>query len=239
MSGTAPCLLIVDDDAFVREVTVMSFTSAGGWDVHAVDSGAAAIELLDRVQPDVILLDFVMPDMDGPTTLAAVRARPDGRDVPVVFVTADERAARTAAARADDGVVGVIAKPYDPMTLPDQVRAWIEPADAGGCTDPVAEELAATLAQLWKERRPETIAQLDSISAALDEDRTDTARGVTHNLVGVLGSLGLVRSSELGRTVDRVLRRAAGAPLSSDERAVVDDAIRALRDTLATELPSL
>lgn len=117
-----PRILYVDDEADIREVALMALELDPDNQVRACASGGEAIRVVPEWQPDLILLDVMMPGMDGPATLSALREQ--GRDVPVVFITArtqeSEREALLAA-----GALGVIAKPFDPMTLADAVREYL------------------------------------------------------------------------------------------------------------------
>jgi CheY-like chemotaxis protein len=113
-------VLIVDDDPGIREVAQMSLELVGGFDVTTASSGAAALEAARAARPDGILLDVMMPEMDGPDTLDALRRDAVLGDVPVIFLTAKVQAAeRTRFVEMD--VTGLIAKPFDPMTLPAQI----------------------------------------------------------------------------------------------------------------------
>ena len=85
-------------------------------------SGPMALEVAEREQPDVVLLDVMMPGMDGPTTLRRLREQASTAAIPVVFVTAKVQH-HEVQRYLDLGAVGVIAKPFDPMKLPDEVRA--------------------------------------------------------------------------------------------------------------------
>ncbi len=113
-------LLIIDDDEGIREVAQLSLELVGGWSVITAPSGRAGVEAARRERPDGILLDVMMPDQDGPTTLAELRGDDEVGGVPVVFLTAKVQAAeRSRFAEMD--VAGLIAKPFDPMTLPGQI----------------------------------------------------------------------------------------------------------------------
>ena len=111
-----PTVLVVDDDDSVREVTGMSLELVAGWKVLQADGGGAALELARSHHPDAVLLDVMMPEMDGPTTLRHLRADPATRDIPVVLLTAKVMAGEREE-WAELAVHGVIAKPFDPMQL--------------------------------------------------------------------------------------------------------------------------
>jgi CheY-like chemotaxis protein len=115
-------ILIVDDDDDIRTLSTMSLARVAGHDVHAVASGPECLEELQRWVPDIVLLDVMMPDMDGPTTLAAIRSGTAAPDVPVAFLTASV-APSEVARLASLGVLGVLGKPFDPMQLPTEVAA--------------------------------------------------------------------------------------------------------------------
>ena len=95
-----------------------------GWEVLTAAGGAEALELAARHRPDAVLLDLMMPDMDGLTTFRHLRADPATRDIPVILVTAK---AQVGDRQAWDGlpVAGVISKPFDPMTLAADVAALL------------------------------------------------------------------------------------------------------------------
>jgi CheY-like chemotaxis protein len=124
MSATARHVLVVDDDDDVREITQMSLEAVAGWRVRAARGGAEALELLRQERPDAVLLDVMMPGMDGPATFRAMQDDPGLRDVPVVLLTAKLQVGRE---QPWDGldVAGVIAKPFDPMSLAAQVSALV------------------------------------------------------------------------------------------------------------------
>jgi two-component system, OmpR family, response regulator len=115
-------LLYVDDDADIREIVEMSLSLDGEFMVHLSDGGERALAKMRVERPELVLLDVMMPGMDGPTLLARMRADPDLRHIPVIFMTA--RASPQEVKRFRDlSAIGVIAKPFDPMTLGSQVRA--------------------------------------------------------------------------------------------------------------------
>ncbi len=117
-------ILIIEDEADIREVAQLSLELSMGWDVRTAASGAEGVERAAAEKPDAILLDVMMPGMDGPTTLRTLREREETRDIPVVFLTAkvqsaDREQLNTLGAR------GVVAKPFDPVDLGRQVATLL------------------------------------------------------------------------------------------------------------------
>jgi CheY-like chemotaxis protein len=115
-------ILIVDDEPDIREVARVSLEAIGGHEVIAVDSGAAALDAAAREQPDAIILDVMMPGMDGPSTYAHLQEREETRGIPVILLTAKVHAADRSRL-AELGVAAVLSKPFDPMTLAGDVAA--------------------------------------------------------------------------------------------------------------------
>jgi two-component system alkaline phosphatase synthesis response regulator PhoP len=115
-------ILIVDDEDDIREVAQVSLELLGSYEVLTASGGRDGVDSARLRQPDAILLDVMMPDLDGPATLAELRADPATRDIPVLFLTAQTQAAdHTRLARL--GVAGILTKPFDPLKLAAQVAA--------------------------------------------------------------------------------------------------------------------
>ena len=117
-------VLYVDDEPDIREVATMSLGLDPEIEVRDVSSGSDALTTLENREfaPDIVLLDVMMPGMDGPTTLKKLREIPEGESLPVIFMTA--RAQTFERNRLLElGAIGVIPKPFDPMTLASQLRA--------------------------------------------------------------------------------------------------------------------
>ena len=117
-----PTVLLIDDEADIRTIGRMSLEKVGGWEVLDAPSGATGLELAEEHGPDAILLDSMMPDMDGPATIERLKAGERTRDIPVLFLTAKLQPADRER-YLELGAEGVIPKPFDPMTLPDDVAA--------------------------------------------------------------------------------------------------------------------
>ncbi|WP_026359773.1 response regulator [Sphingomonas sp. PR090111-T3T-6A] len=120
-------ILCVDDDHDIRTIAVMALGLDPGMEVRSVSSGIEMLALLRsaRWRPDAILLDVMMPDMDGPAALKAVRAFAVYANLPVIFMTARAGKADIEAYRRM-GVHGVIVKPFNPIRLADEVRMMVD-----------------------------------------------------------------------------------------------------------------
>ncbi|MFZ0630716.1 MAG: response regulator [Acidobacteriaceae bacterium] len=121
-------ILIIDDEEDIREVAALSLETVAGWDVLVAGSGAAGIAKARESHPDAILLDVMMPGMDGPTTFRELRAIPETSGIPVILLTAKVQAADQKRF-SDLGVASVMFKPFDPLILARdiaQVLGWQE-----------------------------------------------------------------------------------------------------------------
>ncbi|ATH79571.1 MULTISPECIES: response regulator [unclassified Halomonas] len=120
-------VLYVEDDPDIQTVAQLALEVVGGLTVKVCSSGEQALAEAEAFAPDMILLDVMMPGMDGPSTLAALRQRPALANVPVAFMTAKVQPHEVEQLIAL-GAESVIAKPFDPMTLAPQVRSLWEQA---------------------------------------------------------------------------------------------------------------
>ena len=113
-------VLIIDDEDDIREVAALSLEATAGWEILTASSGREGIETAAREKPEAILMDVMMPEMDGPTTFKHLQANPATAGIPVVLLTAkvqgvDQRRF------AGLGVAAVLFKPFDPLTLAAQI----------------------------------------------------------------------------------------------------------------------
>ena len=115
-------VLIIDDDDDVRFVARMSLGRVAGMTVVEAARGAEGVALAKSEQPDFILLDMMMPDMDGAATLRALKAVEATASIPVVFLTAKAMASEVQRLKGL-GVRGVVLKPFNPMTLATEITA--------------------------------------------------------------------------------------------------------------------
>jgi CheY-like chemotaxis protein len=115
-------ILLIDDDDDIREVLATCLELLGGWEVFSAFSGNVGIEMAKAKQPDAILLDVMMPDMDGLSTLRALKDEPTTRNIPVIMLTAKAQASEQKYF-ANLNVSGVLKKPFDPLEISKQVQA--------------------------------------------------------------------------------------------------------------------
>jgi len=113
-------ILIIDDEDDIREVAALSLEATAGWQILTASSGLEGIAIATAEQPDAILMDVMMPEVDGPTTFANMQHDPAVAHIPVLLLTAkvqgvDQRRF------AGLGLAGILFKPFDPLTLAKQI----------------------------------------------------------------------------------------------------------------------
>ena len=120
-------VLIVDDDQMIRSVVRIALQRVNDWTVIEAENGSVGVSVAADEQPDVILLDFQMPRMDGAQTISALKENPETSRLPVIFLTA-KTGRRARGAYEQMGAVGTIEKPFDPLVLGEQILQLLNPA---------------------------------------------------------------------------------------------------------------
>jgi CheY-like chemotaxis protein len=212
-------VLHVDDEPDIRAIVACALALDDTFAVQSCSSGEDALAVAPEWSPDIILLDVMMPVMDGPATLARLRENSETATVPVVFMTARAQAREVAQFRSL-GAVGVIAKPFDPMTLADSLRGHLAMQKAN-----LSELRASFLARARADAAALLVRKNDASTQAREK-----IRDIAHRLAGVAGIYGFdrigIRAAELEEAV--VAHRAgAGGPMD------VDFAIDALAASIA------
>lgn len=121
---TSPSLtkiLYAEDEADIREIAILAIEAIGGFEIAACGSGAEVLGLAKAFLPQLILLDVMMPTMDGLSTLQALKQDEQLKNIPVIFLTAKIMNDEIAHFK-EMGAVDIIAKPFDPITLPTQIQ---------------------------------------------------------------------------------------------------------------------
>ena len=202
---TAVRILHIDDETDIREVVAISLGLDPDFAVRGCASGEGGLAAAAEDTPDLILLDVMMPVMDGPTTLAHLRENPRTAGIPVIFMTARAQSRVIEQFKAL-GAAGVIAKPFDPMTLAASVRSQMHStqdplaAPRGGFLRRLSDD-ADVLLQCWSELgKDPALAWLVQI------------RNIAHGLAGAGGIFGYPKiSSAAARLEDAAASELNGA----------------------------
>ncbi|MEO0970512.1 MAG: response regulator [Cyanobacteria bacterium J06639_18] len=113
-------ILVIDDEEYVREVIQICLETVAGWEVMAANSGLSGIEIAEKEQPDAILLDVMMPEMDGIMTFKQLQLSQLTKDIPIVLLTAKAEVTQDQEL-AKIGIKATIPKPFEPLELPSQI----------------------------------------------------------------------------------------------------------------------
>lgn len=119
------CVLVVDDDDGIREVIQICLEAIAGWQVIPAASGQEALTAAQQRQPDAILLDVMMPDMDGINTFQQLQISDRTKYIPTIFLTAKVKISEQQKLKVL-GVAGVIVKPFDPYNLVTQIKKILD-----------------------------------------------------------------------------------------------------------------
>ena len=118
------CILFIDDEEDIRMLAQFCLESEAGWSMISASGGLEGIYIAEKEQPDVILLDVMMPEVDGLQTIAKLLDNPQTQNIPVIFITAKAQASdRNSFYQA--GAKGVINKPFDSLTLASQISGFL------------------------------------------------------------------------------------------------------------------
>ena len=118
-------ILYAEDEEDIQIIAKIALEELGGFEVKYCNNGKEVLDNIEAYQPDLLLLDVMMPGMDGPATLQKIRENPAYTKIPAIFMTAKIQPNEIVQYR-EMGVVDVIAKPFDPMKLAESVRLGLE-----------------------------------------------------------------------------------------------------------------
>lgn len=121
---TQKSILLIDDDPDIQAIAEMGLSMLTPWKILLASSGAEGIAIARQEQPDAIVLDVMMPDMDGLETLKQLRAASETHDIPVIFLTAKVQSSDRQNLYVA-GANGMINKPFDPLTLGSQIAGFL------------------------------------------------------------------------------------------------------------------
>jgi CheY-like chemotaxis protein len=201
-------ILLVDDEPDIRTIAEMSLSQVGGWKTILASNGAQALELAAKHKPDVILLDVMMPEMDGVTTFKALAAAAETRNIPVIFMTAKVQS-HEKADYVGFGAAGVIPKPFDPMRLPSEIMNIL--------SQPVEQRGRNRIAALQRRYAESLGTKIDGLRAAVEHARAadtggrkaavEAAHRIAHTLHGTAGTYGHAEVSRAMGSIELALER--------------------------------
>jgi two-component system OmpR family response regulator len=165
-------ILLVEDDPDIQEVTTLLLSDLGSFEVRACESAAEALQAAMVFDPDLILLDVMMPGLDGPGAFEAFRQMPATAATPVIFMTACVMPREIMEYR-QLGSLGVIPKPFDPETLADTIQGMWDRHQNARLNDKRRENLAA-LGRVYAAELPERRHAIETAAASLQNDGWDS-----------------------------------------------------------------
>jgi len=201
-------VLVVDDDPDVAAIVALALRQVPGCAVSVCAASRDAVARARAVSPELILLDVMMPVLDGEATLRALRAEPETASIPVVFISAGVDAHDAPRYRAL-GAAGVMPKPFDPVRLPETLAAILR-GDAAG---PAYPKLPAPLCGEYAAELRAATREMTRLAAALatggwDRAATRSLADMAHRVAGSSGLFGLPAVARAAATLEGMLKRA-------------------------------
>jgi two-component system OmpR family response regulator len=209
-------VLLVDDDPDVGPLVVLALGQVEGYTVEVCGSSIDAVERARSFRPDLILLDVMMPGMDGPETLKALRADETTASIPVIFMSAGA-AWRDALQYRKLGAMGVIPKPFDPALLPATLRGIC-------CGPPIEQPIKEASPRDFDDLRgaylselPENIGAMEAAAATLvtagwQRSSVEALFHLAHRMAGSAGLFGLDGVARAAGILESMLKRLLEAP---------------------------
>jgi diguanylate cyclase (GGDEF)-like protein len=210
-------ILVVEDDPDIQKIIRLALETVGGFKATVTGSGQEALAALDRCQPDLLLLDVMMPGMDGPTTLGQIRQHSEYRNTPAIFLTAKAQTHEVAHLLAL-GAIAVIAKPFDPMGLAAEIRQhWrhSRAAEPPPATEPEPEfSLEASIEALRQEFIAEIPQRIEDIARLWQELQAGRAKladlqeliRLIHSLAGTSRTYGFDSLGLQAKEIEKALQ---------------------------------
>ena len=243
-----PSVLYVDDDPDICEVVRTTLSLIGGLRVHTTGSGESAIDLAYEFRPDLILMDVMMPGLDGPSTFKRVRASPLIGSIPVIFMTA-KIMPQEVRQLLSLGAIGVIGKPFDPAGLCDQLMALWKDAQTVPIDAPVARAQVQTevdgLAHSFLQRARTDAARLRGMIERARRGEVTALKEIErkgHSIRGAGAMFGFPAVSALGGAIERLAERTLAEAQGMDQRIMLlqhlDSIMQLTRDLEAATIAS-
>lgn len=207
-------VLVVEDETDVREMVRWALESGGGFEVEECAAPDTAVDLVRAGRPDLVLLDVMMPDVDGVTVARELRRHPETAGVAVVFLTACLRPEEIAG-YVDLGALDVVAKPFDPIKLPARLRRAMA---AAAVPPPARPDSLHALEHGYRVELPDRVRDIESALAGLASQDLKVAQEAALLAHRLAGSAAIFGMSDLSATA-RALEDALGRFFIEDEEA--------------------
>jgi two-component system OmpR family response regulator len=216
-------VLYVDDDPDICEVVRTTLHLIGGLTVHTAGSGEQAIDIAHERRPDVILMDVMMPGLDGPSTFERMRSSPSLASIPVIFMTAKVLPSEVASLLSS-GAIGVICKPFDPLALCDDLFALY--GNAGTCEiarapdgQPDVTAQVGALANSFLQRARGDVSRLREMLEQVRRGKQPEFKEIerlAHSIHGAGAMFGFPEVSVSAGAIERLAEAAASSAYASD-----------------------
>jgi len=205
-------VLYVDDDPDICEIVQTALCLIAGLTVHTAGSGERAIELAHELRPDLVLMDVMMPGLDGPSTLQRMRESAPLASIPVIFLTAKVLPAEVARFH-QLGAIGVIGKPFDPLAIGNDLCALWKEADtargdnsAHSAESHVQAQVSALAGRFLQRTRGDVVRLVELIERAQHGERAvlEEIERLAHSIHGAGATFGFAEVSAAGGTIERL-----------------------------------
>jgi two-component system OmpR family response regulator len=190
-------VLLVDDDPGIAHIASLALHRVGGFDVQVTDQADEALKAAASGGLSCVILDVMMPRVDGPTLFRRLRDLPNCRELPIIFLTAKVQTHEVERLMSL-GAAGVISKPFDPMTLSVQVKEIL------GCRPTSCDGPPLPLRELWNKRSQDVRRELALLRVAVSTSRPDAA-GLAHKLTGLCGTFGFSAAGMIASELEHQL----------------------------------
>lgn len=244
---TCRSVLYVDDDPDICVVVQTTLTLLAGMDVHTACSGEMAIDIAYEKRPDLIVLDVMMPGLDGPATYKRIRESPLIAATPIIFMTAKVMPSEVAYFLGL-GAIGVIGKPFDPLRIGGELQAlWNdatpEVADRQGAQAAVLTRVDALLEGFLKRSRGDVdrLRYLEKSACSGSRTELEEIAGIAHSIRGAAGMFGFPEVSRLADALEHLaesllVHTEPGSPSAVRTARPLHQLIAQISDALATGL---
>jgi CheY-like chemotaxis protein len=205
-------VLYVDDDPDIREIVQIALGLTRKLTVHTAPSGEQALTLARALRPDLVLLDVMMPGLDGPETLRRMRGDPVTAPIPVIFMTA-KAMPKEVALLQEMGAAGVIAKPFDPLELGTQVASlWHGLPEQSPSQDKVVgdaglDQQVRTLGERFLQRTRDEAVRVRGLIDVIqpgDKAEIEKLKNLAHRIRGSGATFGFVAVSECAAEIEHL-----------------------------------